>query len=147
MSDPAGDAAPAERLPDSLIETVDALEADELQALVAYTEQRIESLPTPLAEEIRADASGELLGIEAHDIYALVRMRPQGPESETEPVGLYHVSRERGIDGEESLHWAYLGDVREGERTRCVDCGRSLDPSVDACPHCGSEEIERTEDH
>lgn len=147
MSDSAPGSAPSEHLPDGLIEEVDALEIPELRALISYAEQRVESLPTSLAEEIEADASGELLGIETHEAYALVRMRPPGPDDETEPAALYHVSRERGIDGEESLHWAYLGDIREGERTRCANCGRSLDQSVDACPHCGSEEIERTEGH
>lgn len=150
MSDSLGGPAPSDRLPDTLVEAVDRLGMSELRALMSYVEQRIESLRTPLSEEIEAEAAGELLGIENHGVYALVRMRPPGPDgevSEAEPASLYHVSRERGLDGEESLHWAYLGDIRNTGRVRCENCGRSLDETVAVCPHCGSEDVEHTEEH
>ena len=148
MSDPAGESAP-ERLPDTLTDEVDALEIPELRTLMSYVEQRVESLRTPLAEEIEANAAGELLGIENHGLYALVRMRPPDPDGHAtgaEPVSLYHVSRERGIDGEESLHWAYLDDIQRSGRTRCERCGRTLDETVAVCPDCGNEDVEHTEE-
>lgn len=148
MSDLLADSTPSERLPDTLTTEIDSLEVPELRALMSYVEQRVESLRPPLAEEIEANAAGEVLGIENHGVYALVRMRPPDPDghaTDAAPLSLYHVRRERGLDGEESLHWAHLGDIQQMGRTRCERCGRTLDETVAVCPNCGSDDVAHTE--
>ena len=83
--------------------------------------------------------------IENHGAYAIVRKHPPDPDGDgvnTEITTLYHVRREPQIDGTESLHWAYLGDVHNSVRTRCDTCGRTFDEDVEICPHCGSDDID-----
>lgn len=148
MSNPDKDSPASDRLPDSLVERLDSLEIAELRAVLSYVEKRIESLPTPIEEEIRASASGEVIDVEDYGAYALVRKRlpaPDEPGANADIVSLFHVSREKHPDGEVSLHWSYLGDVHDSERVKCETCGRTLDEDVDVCPHCGSDEIDRSE--
>lgn len=137
-----------DRLPDGLVERLDSLEIPELEAVLRYVERRIDSLRTPIAEEIVASASGEIIDVEDHGTYALVWKRIPAPEEsgvDTDTVSLFHVSREKHLDGEESLHWAYLGDVRSTAQVRCRNCGRALDGDVTVCPHCGSDDVGRSE--
>ena len=120
MSDPDEPPTAPDRLPDGLVERLDSLGLPELEAVLRYVEQRIESTRTPLAEEIMAGASDEIIDIEEHDEYALVWKRiPAAEEAgdDTGAVSLFHVSREKHPDGEESLHWAYLGDVHDTDRS------------------------------
>ena len=147
MSDPDEDPTVPDRLPDSLIEQIDNLEVSELRAILSYVEQRIESLRTSIEEEIVADAAGEVIEIEDHGDYALVRKHPPNPDGlgvNTDIVSIYHVRQEPQLGGEETLHWSYLGDVRTPEQSRCANCGRTLDEDVDVCPHCGSNEIDHS---
>lgn len=105
-----------EQLSDSLIETLDTLEPSELHAVHEYVEERLESIHPPLEKQIREDATGEVVDIEDKELYTLVRMRtPAQEESEedSQPISFYHVTRERHPDGEETLHWTFLGDVPE----------------------------------
>jgi ribosomal protein L37E len=136
---------PPDALSETLIQRVDALELPELKSLLSYIEQRIEALRTPIEEEIEANAAGEVLDIENHGAYAIVRKHPPDPDGDganTEIITLYHVRREPQIDGTESLHWACLGDVHNSVQTRCDTCGRTFDDDVETCPHCGSEDID-----
>lgn len=133
---------PPDTLSEMLVQRVDSLDLSELKDLLSYVEQRIEALRSPIAEEIEANAAGEVLKVETHGAYALVRKHPpdpEGPGVNTDLVSLYHVRREPQLDGTESLHWAYLGDVSNAEQTRCGSCGGPLDEEASACPHCGSE--------
>lgn len=143
----AGPTVPG-NLPDALIQQIDALELPDLKSLLSYIEQRIEALRPPIEEEIEATAAGEVLEIKNHGAYAIVRKHPPdstGDGVNTDITSLYHVRREPKIDGTESLHWAYLGDVQNTARPRCETCGRTLDEDVDVCPHCGSEDIDHPE--
>jgi hypothetical protein len=139
---------PPDDISDTLIQRVKSLDLPELISLLSCIEQRIEVLRTPIEEEIEANAAGEVLDIENHGAYALVRKHPPGPDGtgiNTDVVSLYHVRREQRMDGTESLHWAYLGDVHNPEQIRCDSCSGILDKTAPACPHCGRENPETEE--
>ncbi|WP_459808271.1 zinc ribbon domain-containing protein [Halopiger thermotolerans] len=121
------------------------MELSELKSLRSYIEQRIDAVRPSIEEEIEANAAGEVLEIENHGSYALVRKHPPDPDTDgpnTDVTSLYHVRRKQQFDGAESLHWAYLGDVQNAARTRCETCGRTFDDDVDICPHCGSDDVD-----
>ncbi|ELY83189.1 hypothetical protein [Natrinema gari] len=112
MSDSDDKQSPTERLPTALIEELDTLESPELHAVREYVDQLLESSQPPIEQQIREEASGEVLDIEDQGVYTLVKQRPPSQsEGDSKPVSLYHVTRERHPDGEETLHWAFLGDV------------------------------------
>lgn len=138
MSNSAEAPTPPDNLPDALIQAIDSLGRSELKSALSYIERRIDALRTP----IEATAAGEVLKIEDYGAYALVRKHPpnsDGPGVDTDRVSLYHVWREPQMDGTESLHWTYLGDVHSSEQIRCSSCGGTLDTDAAVCPHCGSE--------
>lgn len=119
MTDANEDPEPPKDLPDDLVARIDSLEIPALKAVRSYAERRIDALRTPLEEEIEATAAGEVVEIEDHGAYALVKMHPSdpdGPGANADLVSLYHVRREPQLDGTESIHWAYLGDVDDAER-------------------------------
>lgn len=148
MSNSAGGPTPPDNLPDTLIQAIDSLGLPELKSALSYIERRIDALRRPIEEEIEATAAGEVLTIENHGGYALVRKHPpnpDGPGVNTDRVSIYHVRREPQTDGTESLHWAFLGDVHNSEQIRCNTCGGVLDADASVCPHCGSEIIDNSE--
>ena len=148
MDDSDESGAPPNNLPESLVQRLDSLGLPELKSVLSYVERRIEALRNPIEEEIEATAAGEVLKIEDHGAYALVRKHPPNPEGsgvDTDKVSLYHVRREHRMDGTESLHWAYLGDVHNAEQIRCDSCGGMLDKEASTCPHCGAENPDYTE--
>jgi len=145
MGNQNGEPTPPDDLPGPIIQRIKALELPELKSLLSYVEQRIDALRTPIEEEIRANAAGEVIDIETHGAYAIVRKHPPDPDGsgvDTTITALYHVRREPQLDSTESLHWAYLGDVHNGGQTQCESCGRTLDEDVEICPYCGSENVE-----
>lgn len=145
MSDADNDPTPPDDLSETLIQRIDALELPELKSLLSYIERRIESLRTSIEAEIEANAAGEILEIENHGGYALVRKHPpdpDGPGVNTDITSLYHVRREHQLDGTESLHWAYLGDVYNTVESRCETCGRTFAREIDVCPNCGSDDLD-----
>lgn len=147
MGDSDEGAVPPNNLSDALIQRIDSLALPELKSVISYVERRIEALRTPIEEEIEATAAGEVLKIADHGAYALVRTHPPDPDRSgvnTDRVSLYHVRREQQMDGTESLHWAYLGDVHNAEQIRCASCGGTLDKEASVCPHCGSENMDDT---
>ncbi|QLG50315.1 hypothetical protein [Natrinema halophilum] len=114
MPDSDDKRSPTERLPAALIEELDTLESPELHAVREYVDQLLESSQPPIEEQIREEATGEVIDIEDEGIYTLVKHRPPNHgEGDSKPVSLYHVTRERHPDGEETLHWAFLGDVHD----------------------------------
>ena len=147
MNDVSKDPTPPEDLSESLVQRINALELPALKSLLSYVEQRIESLRTPIEAEIESSAAGKVLEIENHGGYALVRQHPPGPDGgvNTEITLLYHVRREPQYDGSESLHWEYLGDVRNTAESRCESCGRTFDRKIDSCPNCGSRDLSDVE--
>lgn len=149
MSDTNEGPSPPDDLSDALVEQVDALALPELKSLHSYVERRIDSRRPPLdaaiEAEIEATDAGEVVDVESHGWYALVRKHPPDPDGSgvnTDITSLYHVRREPNLDGTESLRWAYLGDVHTTAETRCVSCGRPLDEDADVCPHCGSAAVD-----
>ncbi|WP_396612549.1 zinc ribbon domain-containing protein [Haloferax sp. S1W] len=148
MDDSNEGPVPPNTLSDALIQRIDSLALPELKSVLSYVEHRIESLRTSIEEEIEASAAGEVLKIADHGAYALVRKHPPDPDRsgvDTDRVSLYHVRREHRMDGTESLHWAYLGDVYNAEQIRCESCGGRIDKEASVCPHCGTENVYYTE--
>lgn len=112
MNEQTGDREP----PDMLVETLDDLDAPTLRAVRTYVERRLDDVRPSLRELIRSEAEGEIVDIEDHGAYTLVRKYPPGQrnaEETSQPLSLYRVKREKQLDGEETLHWSYLGDVTE----------------------------------
>lgn len=147
MSNPGEEPDPTENLPEPLIQQIDSLQLPELKTVLSYVENRIETLRTPIEEEIAATTGGEVVNVESHGGYAFVQKHPpdpDGPGVNTDTVSLYHVRLEPHMDGTESLHWAYLGDVGNSEEIRCNSCGGRLDRSASVCPHCGSENVHQS---
>lgn len=134
--------------PDRLVEILDELDAPTLRGVRSYAEQRLDDLRPPLEELIRSEADGEIVDIDDRGAYTLVRKCPPvGAESETtsRPLHLYRVKREERLDGEETLHWSYLGEVTDRADVECGNCGTLVPAHETACPHC-REEIPRDEE-
>ncbi|ELZ08307.1 hypothetical protein C479_13248 [Halovivax asiaticus JCM 14624] len=137
---------PAERLPDSLLEQLDALETAGLRAVRRYVAHRIETDRQPIADRIVEEATGEIIDIDDHGPYAIVRMRsPVQPEENTDSplVSLYHVRREKRFDDSDALNWSFLIDTREGGKLECHHCGASIDRTASTCAHCGASTPDR----
>lgn len=103
-------------LPESLVELLDGLDASTLRAVRTHVEQRLDELRLPLREQIRSETDGEIVDIEDQGVYTLVRKyspSQEHTETDRQPLSLYRVKREERPDGEETLHWSYLGDVIE----------------------------------
>lgn len=137
---------PPEDLPDPLVEILDTLEVPALRSVQTYIRRSLEHRRPPIAERILAEACGDVVDIEDRGAYALVRMRPpvpDGPGAHDDVRSLYHVRHEPRPDGGESLHWSFVGDVRETRRIECETCGTTLEGDREYCPHCDSDEIRR----
>ena len=137
-----------QNLPDALVETLDDLDVSTLRSVRTYLDQRIDDLRPTLPEMIRAETGSEIVDITDSGPYTLVRKYPTSKDNSTtypQPLSLYRVKREKRLNGEERLHWSYLGDVIEPPSVECGNCGVLLDESTTACPHCG-EELSRDEE-
>ena len=133
--------------PDALVESLDDLDVSTLRSVRTYLDQRIDDLRSTLPEMIRAETGDEIVDIIDRGPYTLVRKYPTPrDDSDTypQPLFLYRVRREKRRNGEERLHWSFLGDVIEPPSVECGNCGVLLDESTAACPRCG-EELSRDE--
>lgn len=145
MSGENGTPTPPDDLSEELIQQIESLKNSELESLLAYIEGHIESHSTPTVAEIQEDAAGEVLEVETHGEYAHVETHPPDPDGtgvDADIISLYHVRREPELDGTESLHWAFLGDMRDTAGIRCETCGRTFDHEIEVCPYCGSDDID-----
>ncbi|MFD1564398.1 hypothetical protein ACFR99_12655 [Haloarchaeobius amylolyticus] len=116
MSNSDDEQSLSERLPDALVEQLDTFEPPELRTVHEYVEQLLEEAHPPIEKQIREEAKGDVLAIEDEEVYTLVKMRSPDTgdsDSDSSPVSLYHVTRERHPDGEEDLNWSLLGDLEE----------------------------------
>ncbi|MGQ3412330.1 hypothetical protein ACT4ML_08710 [Natrinema sp. LN54] len=122
MSIPTDDQEP----PDRLVEILNDVDALTLRAVRTYVEQRLDDLRPSLQEEIRSEAKGEIIDIEDYGAYALVRKYPPArgrSKKSSQPLSIYRVRREKRLDGGETLHWRFLGDVTERSDGECRNCG------------------------
>lgn len=137
---------PPEQLSEPLIETLDELTASELRTVRTYVEHRLEEVRTPIAEQIRAEATGEVLDIEDCGTHTLVRMC--SPTSKTASADtsilLYSVRREKRLDGSKALHWSWLGEVQHPPTVKCENCATLLTDPVQRCNQCGSDRLKPT---
>ncbi|WP_247731318.1 zinc ribbon domain-containing protein [Halovivax limisalsi] len=132
-------------LPADLVKQLRALAVPELRAAREYIDERIEQRRTPIREQILSGAVGDVVGIEDHGAYALVRMRDptqDGLDGDPQLVSLYHVTREKRPGGKESLHWAFLGDIQSAAIRKCKHCNGYVDENAESCPHCRRETSE-----
>lgn len=83
MADSRDGPDPPEAVLDELLRQVDSLQRLELKQLHSYVQRRIESLKQSLEAEIEAETAGELLDIERHGGYAIVRQHPPDPDGES----------------------------------------------------------------
>lgn len=133
---------PPDCLPATLVDQLGALAVPELRAARAYIDDRIERRHPPIRERILSEAIGDVVGIEDRGAYALVRKRPPTrDERDGDPqlIALYHVTREKRPSGEETLHWAFLGDLRNAAIRNCDRCNGYVDEFAESCPHCRKE--------
>ena len=131
-----------QNLPGALVEVLDDLDAPALRAVRAHVDQRLDDLRPTLREMIRSETDGEIVDIVDDRPYTLVRKYRSsdgGSDAGPQPLALYRVTREKQLNGEERLHWSYLGDVAESAGVECGNCGVPLGDSTTACPHCGKE--------
>ena len=131
-----------QKLPDALVEILDDLDVSTLRSVRTYLDQRIDDLRPTLPRMIRAETEGEIVDIRDRGPYTLVRKYPTSRDSSDtypQPLSLYRVKREKRLNGEERLHWSFLGDVIKPPSVECGNCGVLLDESATVCPHCGEE--------
>lgn len=131
-----------ETLPSDLIEWLDSLEPPVLQDVLNYAEQRLADNRTPLPQQIRSEAAGKIVDIKGCEAYTLVRKYPPAESDSkkaSQPLLLYRVKREKRLDGEETLHWSYLGEVCDPPCVHCENCGTLVEEWADTCPQCGEE--------
>lgn len=105
-----------ERVPEALLDALDDLDADGLRAVHEYVEGRLAYTSTSVGDLIEAGPGEEIVEVTEYDGYTLVSKRvpceagcrdcPHGPY-------LYSVRAERRPDGDTSLHWSYVGRVRD----------------------------------
>lgn len=131
------DPTPPDALPEDLTERLDGLDLPALVAVREYAEDLLAAERPPMTEDVLEAAEGEVLGVDDRGPYALVRKRPPTEAGGDAPVSLYHVHRERYPDGEEDLHWSFVGEIRDPVVGECPDCGASLEAHADRCHHCG----------
>ncbi|WP_135827827.1 zinc ribbon domain-containing protein [Halorussus halobius] len=131
----------SDRLPSALVDRLDVLDVPGLRAARTYVDERIEHCTTPIRERILAEATGEILGIEDYGPYVLVRKRPEHRDvpEDSQLVSLYHVTREKRPDSEETLNWSFIGQVMDVAVFDCEHCGRAVDERANYCPHCGHD--------
>lgn len=128
--------------PKILVEILDDLDEPTIHAVRRYVEQRLDDLRPSLQEQIRSETDGKIVDIEDCGACTFVRKYPplQGDsESVSQPLSLYRVSREKQLNGENALHWSYLGDVVKQADIECRNYGTLVNTHEPACPHHGEE--------
>lgn len=116
MPSDSGTPARPGRVPDALLDALDDLDPDGLRAVHEYVEERLAYVSTSVSDRIEAGPGEEIVDVREHDGYTLVSKRiacesgcsdcPHGPY-------LYLVRAETRPDGDTSLHWSYVGRVRD----------------------------------
>lgn len=114
---------PAEEPPDApgslspaVVEMVDELHEPELRALIDYAGKRQQYLHTAVSEQIEPAPGEEIVRIEERAGYTeVVKREPCGEDCSDCPHGpfLYHVREETRPNGEQHLHWEFLGKINE----------------------------------
>lgn len=128
--------------PDRLVEVLDDMDAPTLRGVRAYAEQRLDDIRPSVEERIRSESAGDIVDIDECGAYTLVRKYPSsGEDFETPspPLTLYRVTRERQPDGEDTLHWSYLGAVTDRSRVECGNYGTLVPAHETGCSRCGTE--------
>ena len=131
-----------QNLPGALVEVLDDLDGPALRAVRAHVDQRLDDLHPTLREMIRSKTGSEVVDITDNGPYALLRKYRSFDNSSgagRRTLSLYRVAREKQLNGEERLHWSYLGNVAESAGVECGNCGVPLGDSTTTCPHCGEE--------
>lgn len=102
-------------LPTEFVAQIEALDPHQLRETIVYAQQLFAVREHP-ANNIEPLPGEEIVRIEDHGEYTEVVKRQSCPEGcDRCPHGpyLYHVTTERHPDGETSLHWQFIGQVKE----------------------------------
>jgi hypothetical protein len=108
---------PPEGLPDELVSSLRALDAEDLRKTIIHARELLnaekESAPT-----VESKPGEDILEVTHHQGYTeVVKRVPCGEECSECPHGpyLYHVTEERLPDGDTELYWKFLGEVDDDE--------------------------------
>lgn len=126
VSTPDDDRTPPEQFPDSLVDSLGSLEPPGHRSVRATVDRRLDSVRTPIADQILNNTDGKVVDVEDHELYALARKRPTGQEdskADSRTISLCRVRPEELPDGEETLHWAFPEDVLEPSDVECENGG------------------------
>ena len=106
---------PPTYLSSTFVEEIDRLSDEELRDVISY-EQALLNYRTAPAQQIEAAPGEKLLRVTERDGYTeVIKTQPCPEGCDDCPHGpyLYHVQRERPLDGEnDTLHWSFLGRIR-----------------------------------
>lgn len=103
-------------LPPELIERVDELSQAQLRELAEYAGRQISEDHESTIEQIEARDGEEIVRkVDRQGYVEVVKTQECSEGCPDCPHGpyLYHVSPEPQIDGENDVHWEYIGRVRE----------------------------------
>jgi hypothetical protein len=104
---------PPDALPSSIAAEFSQLDDESLRAALDYGQALLNTHTDP-ASKIEAGPNEEIVSIEDHGTHTTVIKYEDCADGCDEcPHGpyLYHVRSEEHINGEENLHWVYIGEV------------------------------------
>lgn len=91
-------------LPEHLVEQLQKLDTQQLRETINFAQERLTQHLTLDPEKLEAN-NEDIVRVEERPAYTVVvRREPQGKT-------IYHVRKVRNPDGDEKLHWRYLGPV------------------------------------
>lgn len=98
------------------VEVIDQLDEEELRSIIDYARERREYIHPDITDQIESGPGEEIVRIEERTGYPeVVKKQPCAKGCDECPHGpfLYHVREESRPEGGISLHWDYLGRIRE----------------------------------
>jgi hypothetical protein len=111
MSDSPDGPAPPDGLPDRLVSELHRLSASDLRKTIIHAQELLQAQKEP-GSAIEPQAGEDIIEITEQDGYTEVIKRvPCGEDCEECPHGpyIYHVIEEARPDGENRLHWQFIG--------------------------------------
>lgn len=114
MTDEGSSSTEPVDVPDVITERLGELSDGQLRQTREYIQGLLASQRAVSTQIEADDGDEEIVRVTEHDGYtAVVKRQSCATGCEDCPHGpyLYHVRRERGLEGNESLHWSYIGPV------------------------------------
>lgn len=117
MTDPLDTPSPPTDFSDDVASTLQEMDVHDLRETIIYAQELLQNHNAPLLQ-IEPFPGEEIVEITEHSGYTeVVKRQPCGNDCEDCPHGpyVYHVTRERNLDGKERLHWVLLGRDRSSD--------------------------------